>query len=243
MEPDTIFLDADQAVAAICRDLRQYEPQTILMCEILRVLDGPEAAKREADGAYIWVGPAIHGRLKRLTPTGLVNHVCTRLAESRLSVETLAAICRRVFQAGVHPVTPSAGKKEGIAIETEMREFICRQCGQCCRELNYQHNVTAADVARWQALNREDILAWVGRFRSRDGSEAYQIWVVPGTNRIAETCPFLKRGTSSHRWVCGIHDVKPTICQQYPITRKHALMTGCRGFDKAGGRSAPAQRK
>ena len=231
MEPDTIFLDADQAVAAVCRDLRQYEPQTVLMCEILRVLNRPEAVKRDADGCHTWVGPAVHGRLQRLTPPELVDHVCTRLAAARLPVETLASICRRVFRAGVHPVKPSDGTAVGVAIETAMTHFSCRQCGQCCRELNYHHSVTAADVSRWRSLGREDILAWVGRFRRRDGGEAYQIWVIPESNRFAETCPFLKRGTSSHRWVCGIHDVKPTICRQYPVTRKHAIMTGCRGFD------------
>lgn len=231
MEPDAIFLNADQAVEAICRDLRQYEPQTILMCEILRVLNGPEAVKRDADGFHIWVGPAVHGRLQRLSPPELVDHVCTRLIAARLSVKTLASICRRVFQAGVRPVKGGTDTTAGVAIETAMTNFSCRQCGQCCRELNYHHSVTAADVARWQDLGREDILAWVGRFRRRDGGEAYQIWVIPGTNRFAERCPFLKQGTSSHLWVCGIHDVKPIICRQYPITRKHALMTGCRGFD------------
>lgn len=243
MEPETIFLDSDQAVAAICRDLRHYEPQTVLMCEILRVLNGPEAVKRDADGIHIWVGPAVHGRLQRLSPVELIEHVCSQVVAARLSAETLAPICRRVFQAGVHPMKPADGKPEGLAIETAMKDFSCVQCGQCCRELNYRHGVSTADVARWKDLGREDILAWVGCFRRRDGTEDFQIWVVPGTNRFAETCPFLKQGASSHLWICTIHDVKPTICRQYPITRKHALMTGCRGFDTTGGRSTPARRK
>jgi Fe-S-cluster containining protein len=32
-----------------------------------------------------------------------------------------------------------------------------------------------------------------------------------------------------NRYRCTIHDIRPTICRQYPGSRKHARMTGCRG--------------
>jgi uncharacterized membrane protein YhaH (DUF805 family) len=66
-------------------------------------------------------------------------------------------------------------------------------------------------------------------------------WVIPGTNEFAPSCPFLKRGGSPHQWICSIHDVKPDICRNYPVSRKHALMTGCPGFDiHAPGQPAPS---
>ena len=36
------------------------------------------------------------------------------------------------------------------------------------------------------------------------------------------------------RSVCTIQDVKPGICRQYPSSRKHAVMTGCPGFQGSG---------
>lgn len=48
-------------------------------------------------------------------------------------------------------------------------------------------------------------------------------------NRIAKTCPWLKRLPDRDRYACRIHDVRPSLCRQYPGTRKHARMTGCGG--------------
>ncbi|OQY08333.1 MAG: hypothetical protein B6I22_00910 [Desulfobacteraceae bacterium 4572_123] len=51
-------------------------------------------------------------------------------------------------------------------------------------------------------------------------------------NMIHRSCPFLKKIPSENRRLCAIHDIKPAICRQYPVSRKHALITGCPGFDK-----------
>lgn len=56
--------------------------------------------------------------------------------------------------------------------------------------------------------------------------------MIPGKNQLADTCPFLKKIPAENRWVCKIHDIKPAICRRYPVSRKHAVMTGCPGFDK-----------
>jgi Fe-S-cluster containining protein len=226
MGSDQIHLTRRQAVDAVCRDLRQYEPQVLLMCEILRLLGGPEATvKRDATGEGVWL--STEGRLhpQWFRNDDLPEHVCTMLRTAAHNAGTLAAVCSRVFQTRVRMLSP----KE-LTIDTGMEGFACRQCGQCCRDLDYRNEVTADDVERWRRAGRLDILKWVGTARRSDGRCAYQIWVVPGTNRFAEKCPFLKFRSTGNHWSCRIHDIKPAICRNYPVSRKHGLMTGCRGF-------------
>ena len=116
-----------------------------------------------------------------------------------------------------------------------MEDFRCRQCGQCCRTLDYHDQLTAEDVASWQACQQTEILDWVGVFRGEGGQAVYRMWVKPGTTQLVETCPFLHQVASQNRWECRIHQVKPGICRNYPVSRKHALMTGCPGFGTRDG--------
>lgn len=142
----------------------------------------------------------------------------------------LAGICVHVFGTPAEAGTARNGTgPPGIWIETDMGGFACTRCGHCCRTLDYRDGCTLADYRRWQALGRRDILAWVGTVR-RDGKVvACRIWMEPGTNRYAETCPWLKAESGTRRTVCTIHDVRPMVCRHYPGSRKHARLTGCRG--------------
>ena len=144
--------------------------------------------------------------------------------------EHLARICSQVF--GVHACAGSGPEPDacpGIWIDTDMANFSCTQCGHCCRTLNYHDGCSVDDYQRWQDLGRSDILDWVGVVRQHGQVTACRIWLTPGTNDFAETCPWLTRSPDPNRYVCTIHDVRPTICRQYPGSRKHARMTGCRG--------------
>ena len=220
-----------EALEAVCRDLRQYEPQVLLMCEIIRVLGGPESTvKRDAAGKGVWLSIDGNRHPQWFQNADLPRYVCGLLKSRGAEPHLLAAVCSRVFQARVTLTRDPASSFAGLAIDTGIEGFACRQCGQCCRNLNYRHEVTAEDVKRWKDEGRRDILKWVGTARHPNGGVAYQIWVMPGTNRFAETCPFLSYGSASNRWSCRIHDIKPAICRNYPVSRKHGLMTGCRGF-------------
>ena len=77
---------------------------------------------------------------------------------------------------------------------------------------------------------RDDVLKWVGVYRNDRNRTVYRIWTIPGTRRLASVCPFLEHEPTENHWLCQIHEVKPTICRNYPVSRKHALMTGCPGF-------------
>lgn len=231
-EKATLFLTPQQALRAVCLDLRQYAPQIPLMCDILRLISDRDTIIRDPRTGVVWMRRQDHHQLQQMVPAALVTATCHGLERSVLSLETLAVICRRVFQTRVWPSVNAVTGESGLSVSTAMASFRCRQCGHCCRRLDFRHELTAKDVERWRRAGREDLLAWVGVLKKDNGEAAYQIWVVPGTNRFAEECPFLKQGSSNHVWVCGIHEVKPTVCRQYPITRKHAVMTGCPGFDQ-----------
>jgi Fe-S-cluster containining protein len=161
----------------------------------------------------------------------LIDYMCGTVANTLWTPNLLAAVCSRVFQnRAVVDKDPHTGST-GIRIRTGMEAFVCRQCGRCCRNLDYHNELTTADVDRWNALGRKDILDWVGVFTSEAGGQTtYRIWMTPGTRTLAEICPFLKKVPTENRWICSIHEVKPSICRNYPVSRKHGTMTGCPGF-------------
>jgi len=231
-EKDSVFLTIDQAIAAIRLDFRQYEPQVLLFNEIIVVLSkGDITTRREMGKTGIWIGMPGEKRMRWLEGTALIDTLCDILSRSKPDPKVLSAVCARVFQTRAFPAADPTTDQPGIRILTGMEDFACRQCGKCCRMLDYHNEITAHDVAQWEQMGRRDVLDWVGRFRNSDQETVYRIWIKPGTRKIAETCPFLEKIPHENHWMCRIHDVKPRICREYPVSRKHAIMTGCPGFD------------
>ena len=236
MNKEHIFLTPDQVLDAMCRDLRQYEPQIMLLCEIAQTICGDHATiKRDPGSNRVWVRHAHKTGMQELDGADMTEFVCDLIKSAKMDSKLLLSISGRVFQSRARTGTDPETGKPAICIETGMESYNCRQCGRCCRDLDYRNQLTARDVQRWRTAGRHDILKWVGITRRADGREAYSMWVIPGTTRISETCPFLEPGRQQHGtdavWSCRIHDVKPDICRQYPINRKHATMTGCLGFE------------
>lgn len=231
MNAETLFLTDREALEAIRLDFRGYGPQPMLFCEVLRMLFGQDMVyQREAGQEGLWIAEG-QQRMRWLEGIELIDFMCRILDTADLPPDRLAALCRLIFQASCRPDTHPETNRPGIRIKTGMESFVCRQCGRCCSKLTYHDCMTEDDVARLKALGRTDILEWVGVTRTADGRTAYRIWVTPGTNRFAVPCPFLKQGACNDQLICGIHDVKPQICRNYPVSRKHAQMTGCPGFD------------
>ena len=231
VKKESLFLTRKEALEAIRRDFRQYDPQIMLFCQIIRLISGGSiVAKREGQKNGAWVSLPGHRNMRWMDGPGMVEYLCESLGSEKLSVPMLASICARVFHTLTYKDVDSATGQEGIRIETGMEDFVCRQCGHCCNTLDYHREVTEEDVARWQELGRSDILRWVSVFEGEGNKKSYRIWTAPGSTDLAESCPFLKRISSENRSVCLIQDVKPGICRQYPSSRKHAVMTGCPGF-------------
>ena len=231
VEKDSVFLTIEQAIEAVCLDFRQYEARVLLFSEIINVLSkGDIIARREMGKNGIWIRTTGERKMRWLEGPQLIDSMCDILSDSRPDPMVLAAVCARVFQTRAFPDKDPSTYKSGVRVLTGMEDFTCRQCGTCCQKLDYHNEVTADDVAYWEQTGRSDVLAWVGVFK-KDGRETvYRIWMKPGTRTFAETCPFLQKNPHENKWICRIHDVKPRICREYPVSRKHAIMTGCPGF-------------
>jgi len=231
-EREKIFLTLEEARDAIARDFQQYPDQLKLLASLVPLVFGDDAYLiQEPDHRKIWLKSS---RLKKpvAQPVGRMGEfILQQLDRQPPSPEQMARICTRVFQS---PATPARSKNgqffQGVWVQTGMDAFFCLQCGRCCRKLAYRDGCSVADYRRWVELGRTDILAWVGTVKKDGAVAACRIWMVPGTNRYADVCPWLKRGDNPDRYFCTIHDVRPTICRQYPGTRKHARMTGCRAI-------------
>ncbi len=231
----SVVLTFDQAIEAVCADLRQYDPQIVLIGGLLQLISGGSiAVKSDLAKNGAWISQPGQRRMRWIAGPELVEEACRLLVDAELEPEVLAAVCTRVFHSRSVVDTDPATGRQGLRIDTGIETYRCRQCGRCCRALAYHDAVTAEDVACWKKLQRNDILAWVGVYK-RNNRTAYRIWQKPGTRRLAEICPFLKYDSPRNRWLCRIHDVKPAICRQYPVSRKHARMTRCPGVDRPTG--------
>lgn len=229
-EKDQIFLTPQEAAAAVRADFSQYGPQKPLFLNLCPlILDKGTLVVKDTRGEGVWISSA--GRSRRwMTYAQLGECLCAALENSSPSLDVLADVCRRVFRTAVYPGRSEDGKKDGLWIETGMEDFNCRQCGRCCQTLIFHTECTVQDYEYWQSIGRKDIMDRVSLIR-RDGKiVSCQIWVEPGTREYVKGCPWLRKIPDRNRCECGIHDVRPAICRQYPGSRKHAEMTGCIGF-------------
>ncbi|WP_372683150.1 YkgJ family cysteine cluster protein [Desulfosarcina sp.] len=228
---ERLFLTTDEALDAVRGDFAQYNSQLNLISVIWPMVFGDGAYVRQNAGRRsVWAKVSADSKLTPSSEHDLKQRILDRLVRLTPGPKQLARICSRVFGAHVTAgLGPEPGGSPGIWIDTKMNDFVCTQCGHCCLTLDYHDGCSVRDHQRWQDRGRADILDWVGVVRRHGEVTACRIWVVPGTNAFAETCPWLARPIGLNRYVCTIHDVRPTICRQYPGTRKHARMTGCGG--------------
>ena len=230
---NAIFLTREEAVDAIRFDLQQYEAQTGLLCELFPVIMGADAvAVPDDDPHRVWIKSKARGPMRPVSSDELAGTLFSKMATVETSTELLADLCASVFKEPAVAGVDTETRREGIWIETGMDGYVCRQCGRCCLALDYHSECTAEDYDRWQSLGRDDILKWVRLIPGTAGTHGYRIWVASGEIEPSPECPFLQSEFGTGRRFCGIHDVKPEICRQYPFTRKHARMTGCPGFDQ-----------
>ncbi len=226
---DHIFLTVPQLLESIRLDFAQHTGQTILFQKLIPILwehnglvvdTGPHTG--------VWLKQGRKSKPKRVRDDTLRDLILKKMTADPDLNNKLPALCRLIFQANAWASTDDASGAQGVWIDTEMRHFNCRHCGNCCHALQYHDACCNEDVARWRKLERNDILAWVRIRESGTPHERYSIWVDPITKQFSQICPWLDQNIKQHR--CRIHDVKPLVCQQYPGTRKHAAMTGCIGF-------------
>jgi Fe-S-cluster containining protein len=230
-ERERLFFTIDQALSAVCNAFAQYPFPLNLLSVIWPMVFGDEAYVLHHRGSgIVWAKIPGTPKLIPSSEADLKQRIVVQLKRYPPEPGGLARICSRVFGAPVVAGSgPAQGRYPGVWVETDMTGFACIQCGHCCRTLNFHDGCTITDYQRWQDLERTDILDWVGTVRHNGQIIACRIWIMPGTNQYARICPWLKKLPDRNRYRCTIHDIRPTICRQYPGSRKHARMTGCRG--------------
>ena len=229
---ERLYLTRDQAIDAIARDFKQYPSQFNLLASLMKmVLGGDAYLLKGGKDAKLWIKTPDRKKPFQIDEERVGALLVHKLQTAPPPIEHLANVCSRVFQTPVMPAWDTDDpSSSGVWVETGMVAFVCRQCGHCCQTLDYQDGCSVTDYHRWQKLGRHDILAWVGTVKHKGQIRSCRIWMIPGSNRYADRCPWLKSSPENSRYVCTIHDVRPTICREYPGSRKHARMTGCRGI-------------
>ena len=113
------------------------------------------------------------------------------------------------------------------------KDFKCKQCGNCCLNLNdaFETCATDQDIQLWNEKGRDDIFEWAAPIPIGFGQYGYDIWISPTTGDYVPWCPWLRKLPNNEKYICRIHEVKPQHCREYPRSRKHAEETGCRGFE------------
>jgi Fe-S-cluster containining protein len=229
-----IFLTQKETLDAIAMDFKQYGNQLPLFYKLSPLILGIQTSvKPEGKNAGVWIPSDGHNRMKKIADGELGDALLAALASKPYPLPLLSEICRLVFQVHAFTAKTGNGSQPGIWIQSDMNRFVCGQCGDCCRSLDYKDECTKEDYTRWQKLERYDILDRVMVIQRKDGQNEYRIWVEPGTDNLYETCPWLGKMPNGDQYRCRIQDVKPVICREYPFTRKHAIMTGCNGEFKA----------
>lgn len=230
-ENEKIFLNPKQVLDAIRIDFKQYDSQFDLFQELCPIItDNRNIVIKEGKNDCALITRSRKSKVRRMNNHDLGDYLFNTLKEKTYPLSVIADICSKVFQTKTVVGQNDETGSTGIWIETEMARFNCRQCGNCCRKLKYRNDCTEKDYRRWEALGREDILEKVMKVIDPDKkTPEYRIWKEPGTSRFYSECPWLIPTPSKGRFACGIQDVKPEYCRQYPLTRKHAAMTGCKG--------------
>jgi Fe-S-cluster containining protein len=116
---------------------------------------------------------------------------------------------------------------------SELPEFNCKQCGNCCLNLYVceEGSANPEDISRWKQEGRWDILEWVDIYDFYPEDEQYgDIWIDPNTGEDARRCPFLRKIRNQNKYKCLIQDTKPEFCRQYPSNKEQALIDGGKGF-------------
>ena len=234
------FLNLEEAVAEIVKDLSSSEPEQVeLFANVYGFLEGgkfwPGRHKESSDFTEqigIWHQADKHQKKIFYNWHRFRALLARAFLKVKPNAADIAKIYSRVMWVNSYSGTNERGE-DGIWVETEMEKFICVQCGNCCLNLYDAFCTTAdpEDLIRWEKEGRWDILDWVS-FLLEDDRTIADLWISPRTGEEVTRCPWLRKLPKKDKYKCRIHDTKPIHCKKYPKSKKHALTTECKGFEE-----------
>lgn len=99
----------------------------------------------------------------------------------------------------------------------------CNACGKCCiKYSNGQLSASQQDIDLWAGF-RPDIFNY-----TLDGN----IWFDPDTQDLIALCPWLKKESSTARYVCAIYLDRPEDCRVYPATVSDMIKDDCEMLER-----------
>ena len=219
------FLTLAQAIDAVAADFGQYDPQPELFRKISTLILGSDFKICILNGSErAWIRRNNDQPFELVNDTALGFYLIHVLETIKIDSANMAQICTLVFET---PAIPGDLEGEpGVWIENQMNDFVCKRCGNCCR--NLENACAREDLQLWESLGRIDILSWVKKKQLDNGQVQYRAWIDPQTGQPADSCPFLGQHPDTDLFYCTIHAIKPLVCREYPYTKKHAKKTGCR---------------
>ena len=116
---------------------------------------------------------------------------------------------------------------------SKLDNFNCTGCGKCCTYGPYMKTLSAdeEDIQRWEDADRYDILDTAHIFDwGDDKPRLADLWMDPetGDESTSDVCPWVKK-VGADNWHCTIHEVRPNVCRNYPISKKQRDEFECPG--------------
>ncbi len=229
-EKEKKFITIAEAVDEICHDFRSYPNQYDLFSKIYTFLVGGKAVPGEEKCppfniiyGGIWYQPQ-NCKEKTFYSLQDFNDLLVQAFDTKIpSVIEVAELYTMVMGVKAYVDKSQEDNQYGIWVDTEMEKFKCKQCGNCCLNLSgaCSRDADEEDMTRWEEEGRVDILKYI---------YYYELWYSPRTGEELDRCPWLRKLPQKNKYICRIHDTKPTHCKQYPKSKKHALSTDCEGF-------------
>lgn len=232
MEKHIKFLTIREAIREIIASL--LRPDCVEeIAKIFSFLESGEA--RSSKGIHPLTENKVHGIIYKPKESddeefyrwSELEDLLTRSLEDKLP-EDIARVYAKVLWVNSYVGASATDGESGIFVETQMEKFNCKQCGHCCLNLSdaYCNSVLDEDVNRWKSEERYDILKFVDQ-----SSFFNDIWINQETGKELGRCPWLRKLPNKDKYICRIHHTKPTHCRNYPHSKRHALTTGCKGFE------------
>lgn len=109
----------------------------------------------------------------------------------------------------------------------------CTQCGKCCKTL-LLGSIHISETEDWVGHPVRSLADWAQAGLAGVDSSYVDLWINPRTGEEPERCPWLKKSPDKPGcYNCRIHDVRPSVCRDYPVDAEQAINHRCEMIEAA----------
>ncbi len=107
------------------------------------------------------------------------------------------------------------------------KDFNCKRCGSCCKELSGTFSLTKEEVDEWQGMvfkSKFGVFPAIKFISSNIFMPGISgPFLHPETSEVLSECPFLTKKEDLH--VCMIYERRPKACRNFPFDGKFIDIT------------------